>query len=59
MRLSLFVGIYIPPTATGTQTFQVILTPTAVPEPSSLVLGLIGANAGIGYGARQLGRVRK
>ena len=30
---SLYVGVYIPPADTGTQTFEVILTPTAVPEP--------------------------
>ncbi len=53
---SLYVGIYIPPTATGTQSFEVILTPTAIPEPSTFVLGLIGAIAGLGHGARWLWR---
>jgi hypothetical protein len=51
---SLYVGVVIPQADTGTQTFTVILTPTALPEPSSLVLGLIGTVAGLGYGARRV-----
>lgn len=43
---SFYVGVDI--TGSGPQTFEVVLTPT-VPEPSSLVLGLISAVAGLGY----------
>jgi hypothetical protein len=50
---SLYAQIYIPPTATGTQSFGVLLTPTAVPEPSTFLVGLIGAMPLIGYGARR------
>ena len=58
---SLYVGIYIPPADTGTQTFELALTPTAasVPEPSSLVLGLIaGLAMGFGYGTHRIKSVR-
>jgi hypothetical protein len=55
---SLYVGVYIPPADTGTQSFQVLLTPTAVPEPSSIVLGLIGALASIGVGPLRVRRKR-
>jgi hypothetical protein len=38
-------------TGSGPQTFDFVLTPLTVPEPSSLVLGLISAVAGLGYAA--------
>ena len=40
-------------TGSGPQTFDVVLTPQTVPEPSTLVLGLISAVAGLGYAARR------
>jgi hypothetical protein len=40
-------------TGSGPQTFEVVLTPQGVPEPSTLVLGLISAVAGLGYAARR------
>ena len=45
--------------ASGPQTVEVVLTPmamTAVPEPSTFTLGLIGVIAGVGYCARWLRR---
>jgi hypothetical protein len=45
---SLYVGVDI--TGSGPQTFELELTPT-VPEPSTLVLGLIGVGSGLGYAA--------
>ena len=50
---SLYVGVDI--TASGPQTFQLDLTPN-VPEPSTLVLGLIGIGSGLGCAASRLWR---
>jgi hypothetical protein len=40
-------------TGSGPETFDVLLTPQTVPEPSTLVMGLIAAVAGLGYAARR------
>ena len=40
-------------TGSGPETFEVVLSPLAVPEPSTLVLGFIAAAAGLGYAARR------
>ena len=45
---SLGVGFYIPSSVTGPQTFEVLLTPTAVPEPSTWAMILVGL-AGLAY----------
>ena len=47
----IYTAVNIPGSASGTQTFQVVWTPTlqSVPEPSTLVLGLTGAMVGLGY----------
>ncbi len=47
------VGFSIPASATGTQSLEVILSPAAIPEPSTLVLGLTAAIVGAGYPARR------
>jgi hypothetical protein len=51
---SLYVILYIPPTAMGTQSFDVLLTPVGVPEPSSFVVGLLGAIPLVVFGARRV-----
>ncbi len=45
-------GFLIPAADSGTQSVEVILTPTAIPEPSSLILGFLGAIGVLGYCAR-------
>jgi hypothetical protein len=49
-------GFQIPAADSGTQSVEVILTPAAIPEPSSFVLGLIGTIAGLGYCVRRFRR---
>jgi hypothetical protein len=51
---SLGVGFTIPGSVAGSQTFEVVLTPSvaSVPEPSTFVLGLIGA-LGLAEAARR------
>jgi hypothetical protein len=46
----IYTAIDIPGSVSGTQTFQVVWTPTplSVPEPSTLVLGLTAAIVGLG-----------
>jgi hypothetical protein len=53
---SAFFNVGYAITGSGPQTFEVVLTPQIVPEPSTLVLGLIGAVTGLGYLASRRGR---
>ncbi len=55
---SAFFNVGYDITGSGPETFEVVLTPLTVPEPSTLVLGLIGAVAGLGYAARRRWRRR-
>ena len=48
------VGFQIPASVSGSQSLVVLLSPTSVPEPSSLILGLASALAGVGYFTRRL-----
>jgi PEP-CTERM motif len=50
------LGVGFSISASGPQTVELVLTPTAVPEPSTFTLGLIGAIASLGYGARRIRR---
>ena len=52
------IGVGFQITATGTNTLDIVLSPVPVPEPSSLVLGLIGAVTGLGYGSSRTLRLR-
>jgi PEP-CTERM motif len=52
------IGIGFVINASGPQTVEIVLTPAAVPEPSTLTLGLIGAIASVGYCARRSRRQR-
>jgi hypothetical protein len=54
---SAFFNVGYDITGSGQETFEVILTPI-LPEPSTLVLGLISAVAGLGYAARRRWRRR-
>jgi hypothetical protein len=50
------IGVGFSISASGPQTVEFVLTPTAIPEPSTFTLGLIGAIASLGYGARRFRR---
>ncbi len=50
------IGVGFSISASGPQTVEIVLTPTAIPEPSTFTLGLIGAIASLGYGARRFRR---
>jgi hypothetical protein len=52
------IGVGFSISASGPQTVEVVLTPTTIPEPSTLTLGLIGAIASLGYCARRFRRQR-
>ncbi len=50
------IGVGFSISASGPQTVEIVLTPTTIPEPSTFTLGLIGAIASLGYGARRFRR---
>ena len=50
---SAFFNVGYDITGSGPQTFEVVLAPQTVPEPSTLVMGLIAAVAGLGFAARR------
>jgi hypothetical protein len=50
------IGVGFSISASGPQTVEIVLTPTAGPEPSTFALGLIGVIAGLGQCVRRLRR---
>ncbi len=47
------IGVGFTINASGPQTVEIALTPTIIPEPSTLTLGLIGAIVSLAYCARR------